>query len=59
MILKAPSKIRINKVNVVTIGAKEANEIAVMIDTFRPLQMTTYCSEIDDSDYPLSWLDSE
>ena len=42
-----------------SIGAKEANEIAVMIDTFRPLQMTTYCSEIDDSDYPLSWLDSE
>ena len=39
-----------------SIGAKEANEIAVMVDTFRPLQMTTNCSGIDDNDYPLSWL---
>ena len=36
----------------------EANEIAIMIDTFKPLKITTNVIEIDDSHYPLSWLDN-
>ena len=42
-----------------SIGVKEANEIAVMIDTFKPLHMTANCSEIDDKSYPLSWLENQ
>ena len=40
-----------------SIGAKEANEIAVMIDTFKPLQMTSATDKIDDNKYALSWMD--
>ncbi|MBK9150634.1 MAG: homogentisate 1,2-dioxygenase [Saprospiraceae bacterium] len=39
-----------------SIGAKETHELAVMVDTFRPLLMTTYAAEIEDEDYALSWL---
>ena len=42
-----------------SIGVKEANEIAVMIDTFKPLHMTANCSEVDDKSYPLSWLQNQ
>ena len=42
-----------------SIGVKEANEIAVMIDTFKPLHMTANCSEVDDKSYPLSWLENQ
>ena len=41
-----------------SIGAKETNEIAVMIDTFKPLKATSRINEIDDKDYPLSWLNN-
>jgi homogentisate 1,2-dioxygenase len=40
-----------------SLGAKEANEIAVMVDTFKPLKMTKAAGSIDDPEYPLSWLD--
>ena len=40
-----------------SIGAKETHELAVMIDTFRPLQMTEAALGIEDPDYYLSWLD--
>jgi|TARA_B100000953_G_scaffold271568_1_gene242512 homogentisate 1,2-dioxygenase len=40
-----------------SLGAKEADEIAVMVDTFKPLKMTKAASIIDDPNYPLSWLD--
>lgn len=40
-----------------SIGAKETTELAVMVDTFRPLRKTTACKDIDDPDYPYSWLD--
>ncbi len=40
-----------------SLGAKEADEIAVMVDTFKPLKMTKAAAGIDDPDYPLSWLD--
>ena len=36
---------------------KEANEIAVMIDTFKPLEMTSSADNIDDKEYALSWMD--
>lgn len=37
------------------LGAKETHELAVMIDTFAPLNLTAAAGEIDDADYPLSW----
>ena len=40
-----------------SIGAKETHELAGMIDTFRPLQMTEAALGIEDPDYYLSWLD--
>lgn len=40
-----------------SIGAKETHELAVMIDTFRPLYPTTDALEFVDSNYPMSWTD--
>ena len=42
-----------------SLGSKETNEIAVMIDTFKPLKTTPRINEIDDKDYPLSWLEND
>ncbi len=39
-----------------SIGAKETKELAVMIDPFRPLQLTRYALEIEDESYYQSWL---
>jgi len=39
-----------------SIGAKETRELAVMVDTFKPLLMTEYASIVEDKDYFLSWL---
>lgn len=39
-----------------SIGAKETNELAVMVDTFRPLQLTATAAAIEDADYYRSWL---
>jgi homogentisate 1,2-dioxygenase len=33
------------------------DELAVMVDTFRPLYLTKQALELDDPSYPLSWLD--
>ena len=41
-----------------SLGAKETNELAVMIDTFKPLNMTEAALNIDDKDYPYSWIES-
>ena len=41
-----------------SLGAKETNELAVMIDTFKPLKMTEVALNIDDKDYPYSWIES-
>ncbi len=40
-----------------SIGAKETHELAVMVDTFRPLLMTEAAAGIEDTDYYLSWLE--
>ena len=41
-----------------SIGAKETHELAVMIDTFRPLYLTEDALEFVDSKYPMSWTES-
>jgi homogentisate 1,2-dioxygenase len=33
------------------------DELAVMVDTFRPLHLTRQALELDDPNYPLSWMD--
>ena len=33
------------------------DELAVMVDTFRPLFLTREAMELDDPAYPMSWLD--
>jgi homogentisate 1,2-dioxygenase len=38
-----------------SIGAKETHELAVMIDTFHPLYLTTEGLEFNDPMYPMSW----
>jgi homogentisate 1,2-dioxygenase len=40
-----------------SIGKKGTEELAVMIDTFRPLQLTSTALEIDDGKYFKSWLE--
>lgn len=41
-----------------SIGAKETHELAVMIDTFHPLYLTTDSLEFLDKNYPMSWTDN-
>ncbi|PUZ27131.1 homogentisate 1,2-dioxygenase [Chitinophaga costaii] len=38
-----------------SIGARETKELAVMVDTFHPLQITTAALGIEDADYVKSW----
>ena len=38
-----------------SIGKKETNELAVMVDTFQPLTITTAAKLADDKDYSSSW----
>jgi homogentisate 1,2-dioxygenase len=38
-----------------SIGAKETNELAVMVDTFHPLQLTVEALEIENANYTMSW----
>jgi len=40
-----------------SIGAKETHELAVMVDTFYPLQLTQTALDIEDKDYYKSWLE--
>jgi homogentisate 1,2-dioxygenase len=39
-----------------SIGKKETFELAVMIDTFRPLKVVQQAQVIEDPDYPYSWI---
>jgi homogentisate 1,2-dioxygenase len=39
-----------------SLGAERTEEMAVMIDTLRPLMLTTISQSIDDPAYPYSWL---
>jgi homogentisate 1,2-dioxygenase len=38
-----------------SIGAKETKELAVMVDTFHPLQLTLDALEIENPNYTMSW----
>jgi homogentisate 1,2-dioxygenase len=38
-----------------SIGAKETKELAVMVDTFHPLQLTQQALEIENEGYVMSW----
>ncbi len=38
-----------------SLGAKRTEEMAVMLDTFRPLKLTCAAVELDDPDYAFSW----
>ena len=40
-----------------SIGKEKTEELAVMVDTFRPLQVTAAALEIEHDDYHQSWLD--
>ena len=42
-----------------SIGSKETNELAVMIDTFKKLNITEHVNDIDDANYPFSWIKNE
>ncbi|RPH54649.1 MAG: homogentisate 1,2-dioxygenase, partial [Acidobacteria bacterium] len=39
-----------------SIGKTHTDELAVMVDTFRPLKLTTHAVEVEDEKYPFSWL---
>lgn len=40
-----------------SIGKKDTNELAVMVDTFKPLQITEEALKIDDGKYWNSWVE--
>ena len=39
-----------------SIGKTHTEELAVMVDTFRPLSITRQARELEDETYPYSWL---
>ena len=42
-----------------SLGAKETHELAVMIDTFKPLYITEDAKLFLDDKYPMSWTEKE
>jgi homogentisate 1,2-dioxygenase len=40
-----------------SIGQKETAELAVMVDTFRPLKVTQEALQLNDDTYKTSWLE--
>jgi homogentisate 1,2-dioxygenase len=40
-----------------SLGQKETRELAVMVDTFRPLKLTRQAMEIEDKEYYKSWIE--
>lgn len=40
-----------------SIGKKETDELAVMVDTFYPLQLTKQAVELEKQEYMASWLE--
>jgi homogentisate 1,2-dioxygenase len=42
-----------------SIGKKETGELAVMVDTFRPLKLTTEALHIEDKNYYKSWIEND
>ena len=42
-----------------SIGKKETNELAVMVDTFYPLQPTAQALGMEKKEYQASWLEGD
>jgi len=42
-----------------SIGKERTEELAVMVDTFHPLKVTQAAMDLDDADYPFTWIPSE
>lgn len=42
-----------------SIGAKATNELAVMMDSFRPLHVAKVATEIEDPSYHQSWVEQQ
>ena len=42
-----------------SIGKEATEELAVMVDTFHPLKVTQAAMDLDDGNYPYTWLPSE
>ena len=42
-----------------SIGAKETKELAVMVDTFFPLQLTKQAANLEKPDYMETWLEGD
>ena len=42
-----------------SVGKKETGELAVMVDTFRPLKLTTEALQIEDKNYYKSWIEND
>ena len=40
-----------------SIGQKETRELAVMVDTFKPLKLTKAAMNLDDGKYYKSWIE--
>jgi homogentisate 1,2-dioxygenase len=40
-----------------SLGAERTDELAVMVDTFRPLNFAAAAQAMDDPAYPFSWLE--
>ena len=40
-----------------SVGKRDTNELAVMVDTFKPLRVARPVLEVEDADYGRSWLD--
>src|SRR5258708_39904842 len=40
-----------------SLGAQRTEELAVMVDTFRPLKLAAAAKDYDDAQYPFSWLE--
>ena len=40
-----------------SIGQKETQELAVMVDTFSPLKLTQAAMNLDDGEYYKSWIE--
>jgi homogentisate 1,2-dioxygenase len=42
-----------------SLGKKETSELAVMVDTFYPLNLTQQALELEKLEYMASWLDGD